>query len=226
MSEHSSTWPGSLVTRFLPVPSNGGRVIARRPLLILIALFAVVMAACGGTEGETDDGGGAETTVASGNGGDDGGSDPTTAPETPDTTAAAGGGGGGETPPVTEMGSFTVDGNEFAVTFLNRCIPFDGEGSDQIDLQPIAQGQGAQLNLYGTADSVEVSVQGSTVEEIGGSIAFSADPFGDDGEIRESTISGDRWTGEATLADAFGTGSTVEVTWDVMIPDEIVDCSL
>jgi hypothetical protein len=124
------------------------------------------------------------------------------------------------------MGSFTVDGTEFAVTFLNRCIPFDGPESEQIDLQPLAQGQGAQLNLYGTADSVEVSVQGSSVEEIGGTNAFAADPFGDNGEIRVSSIDGDRWTGEATLSDSYGSESTVEITWDVMIPEEVNDCSL
>ena len=47
------------------------------------------------------------------------------------------------------MGSFGVNGTEFAVTFLNRCIPFGGEDGKTIDLQPLAQGQGAQLNLYG-----------------------------------------------------------------------------
>ena len=123
------------------------------------------------------------------------------------------------------MGSFGVNGTEFAVTFLNRCIPFGGEDGKTIDLQPLAQGQGAQLNLYGTADSLEVSVQGSSVAEMFGSIAFAADPFGD-GEIQESTIDGDRWTGSATLLDSLGSGDSVDVTWDVMIPGEAVDCSL
>ena len=58
------------------------------------------------------------------------------------------------------MGSFTVNDTEFAVTFLNRCIPFEGPDSDVIDLQPLAQGQGAQLNLNGTNDFIDVSVQG------------------------------------------------------------------
>ena len=156
---------------------------------------------------------------------DDVSSDPTSAPETTTTTAPAGNGGGGETPEVTEMGSFSVNDTEFAVTLLNRCIPFGGEDGQTIDLQPLAQGQGAQLNLYGTADSLEVSVQGSAVEDMFGSIAFSADPFGD-GEIQESTIDGDRWTGSATLLDSLGGGDSVEVTWDVMIPGEAIDCSL
>jgi hypothetical protein len=199
----------------------------KRLWLLLATVFVLVLSACGSDGGGGSDGAnnGADATVASGGGGDDESSDPTSAPETTATTALAGNGGGGETPEVTEMGSFSVNDTEFAVTFLNRCIPFGGEDGQTIDLQPLAQGQGAQMNLYGTADSLEVSVQGSTVSEMFGSIAFAADPFGD-GEIQESTIDGDRWSGSATLLDSLGSGESVEITWDVMIPDEAVDCSL
>jgi hypothetical protein len=177
----------------------------KRGLVILLAM-SLVLAACGGesAEGNGDDGGdqpAATQPADAGGGGDDVSSDPTSAPETTATTAPAGNG------------------------FLNRCIPFGGEDGQTIDLQPLAQGQGAQMNLYGTADSLEVSVQGNAVEEMFGSIAFAADPFGD-GEIQESTIDGDRWSGSATLADSFGSGKSVEITWDVMIPDEAIDCSL
>ena len=201
----------------------------KRGLVILLAM-SLLLAACGGgsTEGNGDDGGDQPTATQpadNGGGGDDGSSDPTSAPETTATTAPAGNGGGGETSEVTEMGRFSVNDTEFAVTFLNRCIPFGGEDGQTIDLQPLAQGQGAQMNLYGTADSLEVSVQGNTVEDMFGSIAFAADPFGD-GEIQESTIDGDRWSGSATLVDSLGSGKSVEVTWDVMIPDEAIDCSL
>lgn len=201
----------------------------KRGLVILLAM-SLLLAACGGgsTEGNGDDGGDQPTATQpadNGGGGDDGSSDPTSAPETTATTAPAGNGGGGETPGVTEMGRFSVNDTEFAVTLLNRCIPFGGEDGQTIDLQPLAQGQGAQMNLYGTADSLEVSVQGNTVEDMFGSIAFAADPFGD-GEIQKSTIDGDRWSGSATLVDSLGSGMSVEVTWDVMIPDEAIDCSL
>lgn len=176
----------------------------RRLWLVFATAFVVVLSACG--SGDVS-------------------SDPNSVPEATATTASAGNGGGGETPQVTEMGSFSVNDTEFAVTFLNRCIPFGGEDGQTIDLQPLAQGQGAQMNLYGTAESLEVSVQGNTVEDLFGSIAFAADPFGD-GEIQESTINGDRWNGSATLVDSRGSGESVEITWDVMIPGEAVDCSL
>lgn len=202
----------------------------RNLYLTMAGVILLLVAACGGGGDGGDE---APTTTvaapddANGGGSDDNGaSDTTAAPmDEGDPSGEDDGGDQPITPEVGEMGSFTVNGTEFAVTFLNRCIPFGGEESDQIDLQPVAQGQGAILHLYGTADSVEVSVDGSTVEEIGGSIAFTATPFGD-GEIQESTISGDRWTGSATLIDIMGAVDPVEVTWDVMIPDEIVDCSL
>ena len=201
--------------------------MADRKLWVLATVVVVVLAGCGGDDSGGSDGptSGADTTVASGGDGGNGNSDPVSAPETTVTTAPAGNGGGGEVPQVTEMGSFSVNDAEFAVTYLNRCIPFGGEDGQTIDLQPLAQGQGAQLNLYGTADNLEVSVQGSTVSQLFGSIAFAADPFGD-GEIHESTIDGDRWSGSATLLDSVGSDATVEVIWDVMIPDEVADCSL
>lgn len=145
-----------------------------------------------------------------------GATETTTSPDTGDGDAPA-------QPEVTEMGTFTVNETEFVVTFLNRCIPFEGEDSEVIDLQPVAQGQGAKLNLNGTADSLEISVDGATITEMFGSRSFSADSF--DGEI-QSSIDGDRWTGSATLNDVFDEAEPVSVVWDVMIPDEIVDCNL
>ncbi|NNJ46266.1 MAG: hypothetical protein HKP18_00385, partial [Acidimicrobiia bacterium] len=129
----------------------------RKHWLLGTIVLVVVLSACGGDDsgGSDEVNSGADTTVASGGDGDGGNTDPTSASTT--TTAPA---GNTETPPATEMGSFSVNDAEYAVTFLNRCIPFGGEDGETIDLQPLAQGQGAQLNLYGTADSLEVSVQG------------------------------------------------------------------
>lgn len=117
-----------------------------------------------------------------------------------------------------EAGSFTVDDATFAVTMLNRCIPFNDQPGN-LDLQALAQG--AQLNLVVLGGTSEVSVQGTAVQELAGSIAFGAD-----GEVSESTVSGDRWTGSATLLDAMGSGASVDLSWDVQIPSEIRDCSL
>ena len=206
---------------------------SRRFYLALTVSLVLVAAACGGS----DEGGGDEdvnsatttTTAATGQSNGDG-TTTTSPPDDGDGTTTTSPPEDGDSapqdqPPVGEAGSFTVNSTEFVVTLLNRCIPFGGEDGQTIDLQPIAQGQGAELFLYGTADSVEVSVQGSTVDEMYGSIAFTASPFGD-AEIQESSIDGDRWTGSATLIDALDVADPVSVTWDVMVTDEIRDCSL
>ena len=187
----------------------------------LTVSLLLIAAACGGSdEGGGDEGVNSTTTTTTAATGQSNGDGTTTTPPPDDGASAP-----QDQPPLGEAGSFTVNGTKFVVTLLNRCIPFGGEDGQTIDLQSLAQGQGADLFLYGTADSVEVSVQGSTVSEMYGSIAFTADPFGD-GEIQESSIDGDRWTGSATLLDALDVADPVSVTWDVMVPDEIRDCSL
>lgn len=68
---------------------------------------------------------------------------------------------------------------------------------------------------------LDVSVQGSSVEEMFGSISFASDFLADGFEVAN-----DRFTGSATVSDALGSGETVDLTWDVMVPSEIRDCSL
>lgn len=194
----------------------------RAVYLVFVAALVAIVAACGGSEesgGNTDtteavsttaadqssgagDGGSTETTAAADTGDDDG------AAEVTDQAAAG------------EAGSFAVNGTEFPVTFLNRCIPFQDEPGN-IDLQALAQGQGGKLNLYVAGEFVEVSVDGSGIQEMFGSIAFGDAPV-----VHDSTIDGDRWTGSATVGDSLGSGDTVDVSWDVAIPAEAIDCSL
>lgn len=120
--------------------------------------------------------------------------------------------------PVGEAGSFTVNGEEFAVTMLNRCIPFF-EGPDNVDLQ--ALGQRTQLNLTVLSGMLDVSVQGSAIEEMFGSISFASEFLADGFEVTD-----DRFTGSATVTDALGSGETVDLSWDVQLPSEVRDCSL
>jgi hypothetical protein len=74
--------------------------------------------------------------------------------------------------------------------------------------------------------TTEVSVDGSGIEEMFGSIAFAGDSFDEDGGVHSSEVAVDRWTGSATLDDAFDSGDTVDATWDVMVPTEAQDCGL
>jgi hypothetical protein len=179
--------------------------------------MVLTLAACGGSDGDGGDNGGTQPATTNGTSGADGDTDPTNAP---DTTAPAdgNGSGGGE---VTEMGSFTVNGTVFAVTLLNRCEPF-GDGPDDLSLQGLQEGaEGAKINLDKGANLNDVSVDGAGIEAFG-SVAF-ASRFE---TPPESEISGDRWTGSATLFDILDVVDPVEVTWDLMIPSEINDCGL
>lgn len=181
----------------------------RRLIVVVLGLFA--FAACGGSSTpEATDG---PTTTARADGVS------STAPAAPTTTQDPGS-TAPQPPQVGEAGSFTVDDVEFAVTLLNRCIPFS-DSPGNYDLQALAQGQGAKLNLVLMGGTTEVSVDGSGIGEMFGSIAFGDDPV-----VESSEIDGDRWTGSATVADTLGSGTTVDITWDLMVPTEARDCSL
>lgn len=174
----------------------------RRSLTVPLLVFALVAGACA-----SNDDPGAGGTAAENPGGAQGASD--------GNDAAA---GGGEAP-VTEMGTITINGDVYAVTNLNRCIPFS-ESDDDLDLQ--ALGVGVKINLYGTSDTIDdVSVDGSGVAQSYGSMAFGKDPA-----ISDATVADGRTTGSATIGDSLDSGTTVDVEWDVQIPDEARDCSL
>ena len=182
-------------------------------ILAIIAVMALIGSACGGAGDEGE-----------GSGSTDGNEMETTQPSQQDSTTTQAGSTDPTTPPppdqpeVTEMGSFTVNETEFPVTVLNRCIPFfDEEGN--IDLQ--ALGAGAKLNLEVLGGNVDVSVDGSQIQALFGSIAFGEDPF-----VYASVMTDGRWIGTATVGDSLGSGETVDVSWDVQVPDEARDCSL
>lgn len=178
--------------------------------LILALVIGLVLVACGASQGESgapeESVAAASQPAASADSGQPSEAPVSTAPEP------------ASQPPVGEAGSFTVDGTEFAVTRLNPCVPFN-EAPDDLDLQALAPG--AQLNLYLMGGTTEVSVQGSAIQSQFGSIAFGEGPV-----VNESSVSGGRWTGSATVGDSMGSGETVDLTWDVQIPSEINDCSL
>ena len=183
---------------------------------VFFLTFTLLAAACGGSDAEvtssTPEPSVSESPDTSSEAGDDVGAIDAT------TTTADVADEPADQPEVGEFGSFAVNGEEFTATLLNRCIPFFDEPGN-IDLQALAQG--AQLNLTVLSGMLDVSVQGSSVEEMFGSIAFASDFLADGFEV-----STDRFTGSATVTDALGSGKTVDLTWDVMVPSEIRDCSL
>lgn len=129
----------------------------------------------------------------------------------------------------------------FDVNEVRRCEPFF-DGDDNLDLQALAS-DGVILFVVintplGSADlllSHELSIQGSALGSGGQVAAFSgtgnstqAGPWMDDdgGPLSGPpfTINGDRISGSMIVADARGGSETLDVTFDVPIPSEILEC--
>ncbi|MDJ0496441.1 MAG: hypothetical protein QNJ89_01330 [Acidimicrobiia bacterium] len=188
--------------------------------LLLVVAMASIITSCGGSDDASGDGAEANTTTtapASAVGGD---AEPTTSAADMATTTTS---EATQAPSsIGEAGSFRVNDTEFAVTTLNRCIPFSDQAGN-IDLQALARGEqgSAKLNLNLDGEFLDVSVDGSGISAEFGSIAFGKDP-----DVESSEVSGDRWTGSATVGDSLDSGDRVDLAWDVMIPEEINDCSL
>lgn len=178
--------------------------MVRRASLTVVLALGLVLTACGGDDAEPD-------TPASGST-----SDTTSEVESETADAAAAPDAGAPDAAPGEFGSFTVEGTEFAVTGLNRCEPFSDEPGN-IDLQALAAG--AILNLPVNGDALDISVQGSAIEDAFGSISFAV---GD--APAEFSVDGDRITGTAILEDALDSGETVDVAFDVQVPEEINEC--
>ena len=203
-----------------------------RNLIAIFALFFVLAAvACSSDDGDSDspsssgDAPAATSDGASGGGG---------AEETPAASSSGGGGGGG-------VGVVEANGQTFDVSEVRRCQPFF-EGEDNLDLQALAS-DGVILFVVvntplGSADlllSHELSIQGSVLGSGGQVGAFSGTGnstqggpwMTDDGaELPGApfTIAGDRVSGSMTVTDARGSGETLDVTFDVPIPSEIIEC--
>lgn len=207
-----------------------------------LAFAVLLVVACGG---DADGGSEAadeptETTLATA----DEPTDETEATEAPadeDPPADDSGDGGGGIQPggmVVEPGDATVaaDGESLTPTGLLRCIPFsDDEGT--LDLQIL--GDGFELFVYVTPSSHELSIQGRAIGDGESLAVFSNSAFSFDGgttytddesgEVLDAPpfdYSGDRVSGSMVIYDAYGTGDSIEVSFDSPVPSEVNDCSL
>jgi hypothetical protein len=203
-------------------------------VLALLFLFAAV--ACGGDD---DDGagstsGGSGDAPAASDGGSQGGGDTTSGDdedESDDDPQETNGGGAG----AGEVGFGVAGGQRFSVSEVRRCKPFF-EGEDNLDLQAVAN-DGIILFVTQNATSgsleQEVSIQGGGLGVFsGGAFAPSGgDPWFDsetDAELLGSpfVVIGDRVNAGSPikLSDPRGSGDTLDVSFDIQIPTEIIDC--
>lgn len=116
------------------------------------------------------------------------------------------------------FGSFTVEGDEFVVRMVIRCTPFRDEPGN-LDLQAMSEGPQLNVVVDGGAGGSEISVQGGGLTAAYGSIAFGVS----DDEVEVDVADG-RVSGSGTLSDAQGSGTTVDVTFDVEVPETAQDC--
>lgn len=194
---------------------------SRTWMAALAALMLLFAAACGGDDDDAADASAGDDAAQQSSDDDapdadtDDGDDDAADDDEGDDDA-----GDDDAPATGEFGTITIDGDVYPVTMLNRCIPFSGS-DDDLDLQ--ALGDGVKINIYASAGVVDdVSVDGATVTSEYGSRAFG----GFDSVIADQSTDGGRTTGSATMPDATGGATTVDVQWDVEIPDEVRDCSL
>lgn len=191
----------------------------------MAALFVFSFAACGGDD---DDDTGPATTAAATTG--TAGS-PTTDGAAASATTAGNSGSGAST---GQVGFVVVDGNRIALTQTRRCKPFSGRGED-LDLTgigPNVQVFVAVNRLISNSPAVshELSIQGNAV---GGAFSASANSLDGNSWIDEDgtpiagapfDITAERVSGGMVVADARGSGATHEVTFDIAIPSEIIEC--
>jgi hypothetical protein len=205
-----------------------------RSLVILFAAFFLAGAvACGGDDDSGSSSAPSGGAPAASGGSDDGGDDATPDDEGDESDddpqpVDSGGSSGGE------VGHVVADGQRFSVSQVIRCEAFF-EGEDNLDLQAVAS-DGIILFVTLNTPSAglteqEVSIQGGGLGVFG---ARASSPTGDepwfDGETDAELLAplfaviGDRVTGLVQLLDPRGSGDTLDVSFEISIPADIIDC--
>jgi len=121
--------------------------------------------------------------------------------------------------PADIIGSVIVDGVEYGISQVSRCEPFEDQNIDrELELQGFGQapdGSRVQIDVY--------------VQQIAG-MPFDdvswAGPEGVYGNPDDASVeaSDSHVQGTATLNDARGDGTTIEVSFDLPVPAELFAC--
>ena len=224
----------------------------KRHLMILICVVALV--GCGGTD--TTGGEEPATTTAQSNAEDPVATTQPADDQAVGNEAESGGGeapagGGGDGPEMVPAGDseVVINGESATANSLLRCQPFDssealglpeGEDGEVLDLQVLGDGYILFIGLdrarghpdgksecqhpgAGCRGGGETGVFEASVRQ-NGDIWFAHGAEQVDGPFMEWTEG--RVIGAATLADTFEAADPIEVTFDVVVPEEVQDCSL
>lgn len=197
------------------------------PLLVLAAI------ACGGDDDNSRSTtfGDASATASNGAGSNSGAAAGTPSPSEATPPSSVGGG----------VGVIEANGKSYGVGEVRRCEPIF-EGDDNLDLQALAS-EGVILFVVintplGSANQLlshELSVQGSAFGaggQIGAFSGIASSIQGGPWMSEEGSglagppfrVDGGRINGSMTVADARGGSETLDVTFDLPIPADVIEC--
>lgn len=143
----------------------------------------------------------------------------------PEDGAASDGSGSDDAATSTVYGTAVVDGVEYELHELRRCEPTDVDQVER-ELELTARGRMPAGEGYDGGDWVQIDVY---VQDIGGADFDAVSWAGPEGvfgtnDAANVSYSGDRVTGTAVLVDSLTQEQTISVTYDVEVPEELLDC--
>ncbi len=189
------------------------------PVSAIVGL-TMMLAACSSDPVPAVGGGGASPDAPSTAGGDDSAPTPA-ATDSPDDAVAQN--ETGDTS--TVYGTATVGDVEYELHELRRCEPSDAEQIDR-ELELTARGFVPAGEGHDGGDWVQLDV---SVQQVAGmdldqvSWAGPEGVFGTDADAGVS-YEGDRVSGTANMVDSLTLEGALSVTYDLEVPDEILDC--
>jgi hypothetical protein len=219
-------------------------VRAWRPVLAATALLALTAAGCGGGS-EVPTAGGAGSTASSGSPGGAG----SRAPEQTKGTSAV-----SQAPPAGGSGTIVLNGETHAVDQVIRCVVEADLKEGSLDLTALSGGSDLQLLIRVEFTEQLVAVEGDDMEpkvlqaqsltlqgpaanglwHSGAAEAVVPPNFSpvwrdDNAEQIDRpplTIAGDHMSGAVTLGDATGGPGFADLSFEITIPPQAVNCSL
>lgn len=128
-------------------------------------------------------------------------------------------------PALANEGRVSVDGNDYRIERLRLCEPHEIAGGTTVELElqgdTRVDGERAQIDLG------ILSLAGGALKQHSVSWSGPEGVFGNDQGMPSDeviTLADGRASGEATLSDAFGSGETVEVRFDLPLPTDTFAC--